>query len=89
MRRDLRESIESRARELMREEGLQWVDAKAQSDEEHRCKAKARSRGGAPCRAYKVPGKRGCRMHFGNVNEAVRLERSFEARVRKLAMAST
>jgi hypothetical protein len=42
MRRDLRESINARARELMRA-GMVWMDAHRQADKEHRCGARCRT----------------------------------------------
>lgn len=67
VRREIRESIHNRARELMKSEGLLWPAALAKADTESRCGARCRSRGWAPCRARKMPGKQGCRMHFGNL----------------------
>jgi hypothetical protein len=62
MRRDLRESINARARELMRG-GLLWMDAHRQADNEHRCGARCRT--GLPCVRRPEPGKARCANHGG------------------------
>ena len=64
MRGEWRRRIEDRARELMRD-GMLWIDAHRQADSEHRCGARSRSRGGAPCVARPMEGKRRCRHHGG------------------------
>jgi hypothetical protein len=61
MNRELRESIEAMSRQLMRERGLRWMQARAEADAAHRCGAKTRT--GAPCKRRPVPGKKRCGNH--------------------------
>ena len=65
MRKDLRQSIQRRARELLysRKEP-DWMAALARSDREHTCGARCKQIG-RPCPVRVEPGKRRCYLHGG------------------------
>jgi hypothetical protein len=65
MRKELRQSIQKRARGLLyggREDS--WAGALASADAEHRCGAKCKQ-GGHKCPRRPVPGMKRCRVHGG------------------------
>ena len=65
MRKDLRQSIQRRARELLysgQEPG--WMSALKRADGEHTCGARCKQ-SGLPCPVRPEPGKKRCYLHGG------------------------
>lgn len=87
MRREWRDLIHARARELM-QSGLLWPAAVERADNEFRCNARVKSRNHAPCRARPVEGQKRCRVHGGIVAPYKRSDEQREA-ARQRAYSST
>ena len=83
MRKDLRQSIQRRARELLYSgQEPDWMSALARSDREHTCGARCKQTG-RPCQVRPEPGKRRCYLHGGRTPPSTEAQKRRQSEVSK------